>query len=258
MQELPRTDVPATLARQAESVPLLTAAVGNPQTGRPQDRPETLPAEAKAGETVAAAQASAPVAQPQPAGARSSAPTSRDDLLAVQFSDAPGEDDAEAAGLSALTDSIPRIVAAPARPAQAETALPPGTGHRLAEALAQFPDRPVEVTLTPEELGRVRMTLTAQDASLVLTIDADRPETLDLLRRHIESLAQDFRDLGFADVDFRFSGGGYPKGSAGGSGTTSAVHEPFASESAAMDHAGPATPRAPRNSAAAGGLDLRL
>ena len=83
-------------------------------------------------------------------------------------------------------------------------ALPAGLGHRLAEAVSQFPDRPVEITLSPEELGRVRLTLTTHDGALTMMIQADRPETLDLLRRNIDSLAQDFRDLGYQDLTFSF------------------------------------------------------
>ncbi len=82
--------------------------------------------------------------------------------------------------------------------------LPRGLGTHLAEAVSRFPDRPVELTLAPEELGRVRLTLSTTDAGLSMTILADRPETLDLLRRHIDQLAQDFRELGYADVAFSF------------------------------------------------------
>jgi hypothetical protein len=84
------------------------------------------------------------------------------------------------------------------------TSLPEGISLRLAQAAAQFTDRPVEVTLSPEELGRVRMTLATHDGNLTMVIQADRPETLDLLRRHIDTLAQDFRDLGFDDLNFSF------------------------------------------------------
>ncbi|RXL51583.1 flagellar hook-length control protein FliK, partial [Citrobacter sp. AAK_AS5] len=73
------------------------------------------------------------------------------------------------------------------RPQQVpQSALPPGFGPRLAEALAPVADRPVELTLSPEELGRVRMTLTTQDGTLTLAIQAARPETIDLMRRHID------------------------------------------------------------------------
>ncbi len=82
--------------------------------------------------------------------------------------------------------------------------LPAGLGHRLAEAAAQFPDRPVEITLSPGELGRVRLTFATHDGALTMMIQADRPDTLDLLRRNIDSLAQDFRDLGYQNLSFSF------------------------------------------------------
>ncbi len=90
------------------------------------------------------------------------------------------------------------------RTASVTHTLPLGLGQRLAETVAQFPDRPVEVTLSPEELGRVRMSLTTHDGALTMNVVADRPETLDLLRRNIDQLAQDFRDLGFRDLSFSF------------------------------------------------------
>lgn len=88
--------------------------------------------------------------------------------------------------------------------------LPHGLGHQLAQSVARFPDRPVEVTLSPEELGRVRMTLTTGDGGMTLTLVADRPETLALMRRHIDQLAQDFRDMGFQNLSFSFAHGHDP------------------------------------------------
>lgn len=98
------------------------------------------------------------------------------------------------------TRGVDRPQAAATNPAP----LPAGFGLRLAEAVAHFPDRAVELTLTPEELGRVRMTLSTQDGVLALSIQADRPETIDLMRRHIDQLAQDFREIGFTDLSFNF------------------------------------------------------
>lgn len=80
--------------------------------------------------------------------------------------------------------------------------------QQLTDAARQMPDRPVELSLNPEELGRVRLTFTTTDAGLHVAVIAERGETMDLLRRHIESLAQDFRDLGYRDVKFDFSGNG--------------------------------------------------
>lgn len=63
-----------------------------------------------------------------------------------------------------------------------------------------------EITLQPEELGRVRMTLTLQDGAMTLLIQADRPDTADLLRRNIDQLAQAYRQLGFDTLNFSFAG----------------------------------------------------
>ena len=106
-------------------------------------------------------------------------------------------------------------------------ALAQGTGRHLAEAVSRFPDHPVEVTLSPEELGRVRMTLTTSDSGLTLAMVVDRPETLDLMRRNIEHLAKDFRDLGFQNLSFSFAQGhdpgpqAKPQPAASGDGDTS-------------------------------------
>ncbi|WP_172297663.1 flagellar hook-length control protein FliK [Pseudoruegeria sp. HB172150] len=89
----------------------------------------------------------------------------------------------------------------------AETVIPRQLALQLTDAARQMPDRPVELTLEPAELGRVRMTLAAGDATMVVTLAIERGETADLLRRHIDTLAQEFRSIGYRDVSFEFSGG---------------------------------------------------
>ena len=80
--------------------------------------------------------------------------------------------------------------------------------------------RVTEIALNPEELGRVRLRMTSVDQSITLQILAERPETNDLLRRHIEVLAQEFRALGYDSISFSFGGGkdaGNTDGDANGS-----------------------------------------
>ncbi len=103
---------------------------------------------------------------------------------------------------AAGVDGIP----SEARPAT-EPAIARQTALQIAEAARHLPDRPVEITLNPEELGRVRMTLSAADDAIVVTLAVERGETADLLRRHIETLAQEFRSLGYRDISFEFGGG---------------------------------------------------
>ncbi len=80
--------------------------------------------------------------------------------------------------------------------------------QQLAEVARQMPGRPVELTLNPDELGRVRLTFTMSDGGIHVAVIAERGETMDLLRRHIETLAQEFRDMGYKDVNFDFSRNG--------------------------------------------------
>jgi flagellar hook-length control protein FliK len=162
---------------------------------------------------------------------------------------APGTFVDLAAGADPATGT--RLAERPHPIAHGAAALPPGFGHRLAEAVAHFPDRGVELTLSPEELGRVRMMLSTHDGALTLSIQADRPETIDLMRRHIDQLVQDFRDLGFTDVSFSFS---RDDTAPGGQRAEREPGDPAAApaaDGAVRDGSAPAG--APR-----GGLDLRL
>jgi len=121
-----------------------------------------------------------------------------EDPRADRFSDIP----LQATGESSRFDSpreIARLLADPAIPRQIAT--------QLADLARQMPDRPVELTLNPEELGRVRMTLNASDNAISVTLAVERPETADLLRRSLDALAEEFRALGYSDVTFSFSGG---------------------------------------------------
>ncbi len=98
--------------------------------------------------------------------------------------------------LTRTTDAKPRTEAQLARNVTAQ----------LAEIARSVPGGPVELTLDPEELGRVRMTLHATEATMLVSLSIERPETADLLRRHIENLAQEFRSLGYQEVAFEFNG----------------------------------------------------
>ena len=57
----------------------------------------------------------------------------------------------------------------------------------------------------------MRMQLISGEQGLTVNIQADRPETLDLLRRHIDELARDLADAGFEGAAFTF-GNGEPGG----------------------------------------------
>lgn len=79
---------------------------------------------------------------------------------------------------------------------------------QLAAAITAHPSGgAIELTLAPEELGRVRMIIHHDAQVMSVAIHADRPETLELMRRHSDLLAQEFRAQGFGGAAFSFSGG---------------------------------------------------
>lgn len=87
---------------------------------------------------------------------------------------------------------------------------PPGTAKavaaQMAQALINTQGSKVDIALNPEELGRVRMVLSTSDSGITVSITAERPETLELMRRHIDQLAEEFKTLGYVDIGFEFSG----------------------------------------------------
>lgn len=150
-----------------------------------------------------------------------------------------------------------------------EAVLQPGTVHRpetprliaaqLAQALVAKGERNVEVALNPEELGRVKMRVTTSDTGITVVIQTERPETGDLMRRHINELADEFRRMGFDNVSFEFSGGGASDGQASseGDGQSAAGGSPLAQsdEMAAAPVADIATQQLRMGNA---GVDMRV
>ncbi len=65
----------------------------------------------------------------------------------------------------------------------------------------------IEVRLSPEELGRVRLSMIQTEFGLTVTIVAERAETLELIRRNTELFAQDLRNLGHQNIAFSFDQG---------------------------------------------------
>jgi hypothetical protein len=85
----------------------------------------------------------------------------------------------------------------------------PDLPRHIAAQIAQVVERggaekPVELLLNPTELGRVKISMVSIDGVMNVSVVADRPETLDLMRRHIDVLAQEFLDIGYGQADFAF------------------------------------------------------
>ena len=77
---------------------------------------------------------------------------------------------------------------------------------QIAEAVRIQKEGSVDVHLSPEELGRVRLSMTPTETGMAVSILAERPETIELIRRHAELLAQELRQQGHTSVAFSFGG----------------------------------------------------
>lgn len=124
--------------------------------------------------------------------------------------------------------------------------VPPPPPQQVIDAIRAAQGNRVELQMAPEELGRVSMSFQPEGDALRVHLIADRPETLDLLRRHAPELAAELRAAGYENASFSF----------GRSGNAPSFRaDPETGESAS----GPENP-APRAATAApvGALDLRL
>ncbi len=109
----------------------------------------------------------------------------------------------------------------------------------------------IELALNPEELGKVSITMTGSDDGLHLVIAAERPETLDLMRRHIAILSAEFQDMGYDGLTFDLGMAGDPDQRESTSSGSSFVEAEQQVSALATDVSHPRT-------APARALDLRL
>ena len=88
----------------------------------------------------------------------------------------------------------------------------PQITSQIVAAITQTSNTTTEVTLNPEELGRVRISLMNGEAGMTVNILTERAETADLMRRNIELLARELRDMGYENPSFTFGerSGGSP------------------------------------------------
>ncbi|WP_299194051.1 flagellar hook-length control protein FliK [uncultured Litoreibacter sp.] len=67
--------------------------------------------------------------------------------------------------------------------------------------------REFEIRLDPEELGKLRINIGPKELGLVVTITAERQETLELLRRHSDDLLENLEHMGFDGAALEFHQG---------------------------------------------------
>ena len=126
-------------------------------------------------------------------------------------------------------------------------AAPPPT-RQIAEAVRSAPGTPVELVLSPEELGRVVISFQGEGESLRIHLTAERPETLDLLRRHVGELAAELKAQGYDSAGFSF----------GRSGRNPSDTPPSALALSPVSETPIPDPQRPMPVHGAGSLDLRL
>lgn len=125
---------------------------------------------------------------------------------------------------------------------------------QVQEAVKSARSSQVELTLSPEELGRVRMGLSASDGTMVITLAADRAETLDLLRRHTDQLSREMQSLGFGQVSIEFGQRGTSKDEQSGNANANS----FSSDGIGDPNSDTTSQSVRQQSIALGGLDIRI
>lgn len=126
-----------------------------------------------------------------------------------------------AGSMPAVSGHVPgSSFAPPVSAAPAPTALPQNAVHGISEAIIRIRSGgSVDIALSPPELGHLKITVSAAESGLVVTLAAEREETGALLRRHLDQLGTAMRDLGLGDVSIGFSNGGASQDRGHGAGT---------------------------------------
>jgi flagellar hook-length control protein FliK len=75
-----------------------------------------------------------------------------------------------------------------------------GIAGQVSQALTDRPGK-IELTLTPEELGRIRFEIQQIGDQVRMILTAERPDTLDYIRRNMPDFVADLRQAGFSGTD---------------------------------------------------------
>lgn len=201
-----RPSAPDTAQRQGVAPPTAMPTAMAGQAGRP-----IAPTASTEPETRQAAPERTATSAPSPAQAPAQAPA--DPVASAREMATPAR--AEPPLLTGLAASLADLAAAPqpgAEPtgprlmptgghATGGTALPTATQdprpvlQQVTEALVTTRGDRIEIALSPEELGRLRLVMSGPDRSHVV-IWAERPETLELVRRNADLLALQLAEAG--------------------------------------------------------------
>lgn len=237
-RNLPVSATPVTIA---EAPPLTQTA------------PVALLPSATQAEATLPASASPQSAEPMTRGAQKGAAASGGTVAAVRTDDSNLAPKPEATVFALPDAALPlRHDQRVAEVRQMAQPMPATVAPMLVETARAVPDAPVTLTLTPEDLGSLKFEMQSRGDTIHVALTVERPETLDMLRRHVDQLTGEFRQAGFAGASFSFSGGWGSGGAGGGQERAAgAGYVPRAEETDERPLPRPGKP-------VRGGLDLRL
>lgn len=83
-------------------------------------------------------------------------------------------------------------------------AKPRAVVYQISQAISESGSNDIELRLDPAELGKVRISMAFRDGQMIATIVAERPETLDLLRRNADDLRSELSNQGLENASLDF------------------------------------------------------
>lgn len=99
------------------------------------------------------------------------------------------------------TRGSPVISSQRSGPVFAISPYPQGPNESMARAARiLIAEGTTEISMNPKDLGRVNMVMSGPEHALSVVVTVERPETLELMRRHLEFLQKELENLGYADV----------------------------------------------------------
>ncbi len=184
----------AQVAQVAQVAQILPLPLGNQANALPEPTPD----EPKTNQPALSLQTPAkivaqPLVLPAPAIGFTNVETITDDPAEIQF------------GIKIERQVVETIL--PSRAAVAAAPVATQITAQLPQLLTKADKQTIELRLDPPELGRVTIHLTTNDQQVTAQVIADRPDTVDLMRRHAELLAATLARAGFSQADLSFQQG---------------------------------------------------
>ena len=134
-----------------------------------------------------------------------------DRIVAVQGRDMSAIGNPGDVSLNLANGTAPSLAARPSGMGMPDLpVLAQSASQQIVNASAQLqaePGGPIDIALDPPELGRVRLSLVEVNGAMTVSITAERPETADLIRRHLALLADEFARQGLDAPMVDISGG---------------------------------------------------